>query len=110
MAPPTTADEPPPYIASATWVQAPHGRSLHIVPTKAGRTVQGGDADGVAWREVLALAPDAGTAGMKAQFACHWVYARIAEPDKASWNIEPWRPVVGDEAMARAGCNPGGPD
>ena len=34
--------------------------------------------------------------------------AEIAEPGKTSWNLEPWRPVVDDQAMVDAGCNPGG--
>ncbi len=91
-------------------MRAPHGRSLHIVPTASGRRVHGGNADAVAWREVLKLMPDAGTPGMRAQFECHWTYARLVEPDKPSWNIEPWRPVVSERVMAQDGCNPGGPD
>ena len=59
---------------------------------------------------MLRLAPDAGTPGMRAQFDCHWTYARLVAPDKHSWNLEPWRPVVGAQAMTRAGCNPGGGD
>ena len=45
---------------------------------------------------------------MRAQFVCHWRFAEIAEPGKTSWNLEPWRPVVDDQAMVDAGCNPGG--
>ena len=106
----TSSDPAPPYVARVEWVQAAHGRSLHIYPTTAGRHAQGSGDDAIAWREVLALAPDAGTAGMRSQFECHWVYARLAEPDKTSWNIEPWRPVVTEKVMAQDQCNPGGPD
>lgn len=107
---PSTADAPPPYIASATWVQGQHGRSLHVVPTAAGRDVHGGDSDEVAWHEVVRFAPDAASPGMKAQFLCHWTYARLVEPNKPSWNLEPWRPVVSDKVMSQTRCNPGGPE
>lgn len=111
--PPPTATSPdavPPYIARVEWVQAPHGRSLHIYPTTAGRHARGADDDATAWWEVLRIAPDAGSAGMRAQFECHWTYARLVEPDKTSWNIEPWRPVVTGKVMTQDRCNPGGPD
>ena len=61
-----------------------------------------------AWREVLALAPDADTPGMRAQFICHWNFAELAQPGKTSWDLEPWRPAVDDNTMILAGCNPGG--
>jgi hypothetical protein len=47
---------------------------------------------------------------MRAQFDCHWRFARIVEPDKPSWNLEPWRPVVTESEMVDARCNPGGPE
>ena len=61
-----------------------------------------------AWAEVLTLSPDADIPGMQDQFVCHWQFAELAEPGKISWNLEPWRPEVDDEAMVAAGCNPGG--
>jgi len=100
----------PPFISQVQWVSGSGGRSLHIVPTASGRTAQGtADAD-EAWAEVLRLAPDAEQPGMRAQFDCHWRYARVVEPDKPSWNLEPWRPVVTESQMADARCNPGGPE
>jgi hypothetical protein len=57
---------------------------------------------------VLAASPDADTAGMRAQFICHWQFAEIAEPGKTSWNLEPWRPVVDESQMVASRCNPGG--
>ena len=92
------------------WVRLPSGRSLQIYPTRNGRTVTGDAAEGEAWREVLRKAPDAGSRGMRAQFDCHWTFARLAEPDKTSWNLEPWRPVVSGQQMYDARCNPGGPE
>jgi ABC-type transport system substrate-binding protein len=100
----------PPFIARVQWVRGSGGRSLHIVPTASGRVAQGAAADDEAWAEVLRLAPDADQPGMRAQFDCHWTYARLVQPDKPSWNIEPWRPVVTAAEMVDARCNPGGPE
>lgn len=106
----TTNAYPPPYVDHVEWVQTAVGPSLQIYPTPAGRrTVDDGGAD-EAWREVLADAPDAGTPGMRAQFDCHWNFARAIQPDKPSWNIEPSRPVVTDEVMIETRCNPGAPE
>ncbi|AUH67085.1 MULTISPECIES: DUF2599 domain-containing protein [Gordonia] len=101
---------PPPYIASADWVQTEVGPSLQIAPTPNGRRVQSPTAGDEAWREVLRLDPGADTPGMKAQFDCHWTFARIVQPDKPTWNIEPNRPVVSPEEMISSRCNPGGPE
>ena len=86
------------------------GRSLHVVPTAAGRAASGPSDEARAWGEVLRIAPDADQPGMQAQFDCHWVYARLVQPDKPSWSLEPWRPVVTDQQMVDARCNPGGPE
>lgn len=88
----------------------PSGRSLQVYPTENGRVTTADGAGDEAWREVLAKAPNAGTKGMRAQFECHWAFARLAAPDKPSWNLEPWRPVVSAQAMYDARCNPGGPE
>lgn len=105
-APPTT----PPFIASATWADSEYGATLKVAPTTSGRHAWGpGDAT-AAWQEVLRVAPDADTPGMWEQFDCHWTWARILEPDKPTWNLEPWRPVVSAERMLAEGCNPGGPE
>ena len=106
---------PPPYIDTVTWSSYGGLSTLRVYPTSAGRQVAGewsktpaqGDE---AWGEVLALAPDANTPGMRAQFLCHWRFAEFAEPGKTSWDLEPWRPAVDDSGMAMAGCNPGGPE
>lgn len=98
---------PPPYIDAAGWVQTAVGPSLQIRPTPAGRRVTGDGVAGEAWNEVLALAPDGDTPGMRMQFDCHWSFARLVEPDKPSWNLEPGRPVVTEQEMIAARCNPG---
>ena len=101
----------PPFVDHTQWVQWGRLTSLRVYPTPAGRLSSrqaGPNAADEAWAEVLALSPDADTAGMRAQFVCHWQFAEIAQPGKTSWNLEPWRPEVSDTAMFAAGCNPGG--
>ena len=107
----------PPYVDHTEWTQWGRLTSLRVYPTSSARAAarQHGTTAGVAaadeaWAEVLALAPDADTAGMREQFICHWQFAEIAQPGKTSWNLEPWRPVVDDAAMVASGCNPGGPE
>jgi hypothetical protein len=104
---------PPPFVDHAQWSQWNHLPSLRVYPTASGRAAAktlgsaGPDAD-EAWSEVLALAPTAGTPGMREQFLCHWEVAETVQPGKVSWNLEPWRPVVDDATMIGSGCNPGG--
>ncbi|GAC56881.1 hypothetical protein GOHSU_14_00480 [Gordonia hirsuta DSM 44140 = NBRC 16056] len=98
---------PPPYIERVAWAQTEVGPSLQIYPTRAGREVSGDTVAESAWREVLALAPDGDTPGMRAQFDCHWTFARLVDPEKPSWNLEPARPVVSPNEMVASRCNPG---
>ncbi len=105
-----TPRTPGPYIASARWSDSDYGVTLKIAPSGAGRRSDGDRDAATAWREVLEITPDADTPGMWEQFLCHWTWARILEPDKATWNVEPWRPVVDDARMIAEGCNPGGPE
>jgi hypothetical protein len=104
---------PPPYINRVTWVNYSGLDTLRVYPSAAGREVAG-DFDKTtaqsdeAWGEVVALAPDGDTPGMRAQFLCHWRFAEFAQPGKTSWDLEPWRPAVDDDTMLLAGCNPGG--
>lgn len=111
FASPAHADVPPapPYVDHTDWVHWGELSSLRVYPTPAGRAAS---VDLVkpdeAWSEVLTMAPDADTPGMRQQFVCHWEFAEFAEPGKTSWNLEPWRPVVDDSQMLAAHCNPGG--
>lgn len=114
-APAASADAgtPPPYISSVRWVTYSGLPTLRVYPTAAGREVAGSMGKTAAqtdeaWGEVVALAPDADTASIRAQFVCHWRFAEFAEPGKNSWDLEAWRPVVDDNTMILAGCNPGG--
>jgi Protein of unknown function (DUF2599) len=104
----------PPFIDHTEWATWGGLPSLRVFPTPSGRMAarQPGTAALAdrAWAEVLALSPGADTAGMRAQFSCHWRFAELAQPGKTSWNLEPWRPVVDDAEMVASGCNPGGPE
>lgn len=102
-----------PYVDHVRWVSYSGLPTLRIYPTVEGRSVAGefgktAAETAQAWREVLALAPDAETPGMRAQFICHWNFAELAQPGKTSWDLEPWRPAVDDNTMILTGCNPGG--
>ncbi|WP_405163769.1 DUF2599 domain-containing protein [Nocardia sp. NBC_01499] len=99
-----------PLIDHADWTKAIDGPRLLVYPTPAGRQDTFPGTDERAWQEVIAQAPDANTPGMRDQFLCHWTWARLVEPDKPSWNLEPWRPAVGYQATVEAKCNPGGPE
>lgn len=102
----------PPFIDHTEWARWQGPPSLRVFPTPSGRMAAGRPGTGAdeAWAEVLALSPDADTPSVRAQFVCHWQFAEPAYPGKASWNLEPWRPVVEDAEMFATGCNPGGPE
>lgn len=104
------ATQVPTYLERVRWAPSRGGRSLRVFPTHTGRTTQQDGAAEVAWQQVVRLAPTATTPTMKAQFDCHWTFARVAQPDKRSWNLETWRPVVSPQAMFDTRCNPGGPE
>ena len=113
LAPVASADPlpAPPYVDHVEWAKWADLSSLRVYPTESGRQaslVATTSAFDEAWAEVLALSPDANSPGMKHQFQCHWEFAELAQPGKVSWNLEPWRNEVSDQAMADAHCNPGG--
>ncbi len=99
-----------PLIDHVEWAETVDGSRLRVYPTTAGRQTTFPGTDERAWREVLTESPDADTPGMRDQFICHWIWARLVEPNKTSWNLEPWRPAVGYQATVDARCNPGGPE
>ena len=88
-------------IDSATWGNAEGGRSLAVVPSAWTRAGGAAEQEG-AWQGLVALAPDADVPGMKDQLLCH----AFGAPNKAKWNLEPWRPAVGYYPTLAAGCNP----
>lgn len=99
-----------PLIERVEWTEGQDGSRLLVFPTRAGRDTTFPGAESRAWAEILAYSPAADTPGMYDQFVCHWHWARLVQPDKPSWNLEPWRPDVGYEGTVAASCNPGGPE
>ncbi|MEV6257628.1 DUF2599 domain-containing protein [Nocardia sp. NPDC051929] len=99
-----------PLIDHVAWTEAIDGPRLLVFPTQAGRRTTFPGSDERAWQEVVAESADADAPGMRDQFVCHWAWARLVQPDKPSWNLEPWRPAVGYQATVEARCNPGGPE
>src|SRR5690625_465708 len=110
---PAAADEAAAgFVDHTEWTSYAGGlSSLRVYPSPAGRAAAArGDTGAgaeLAWREVLAGAPEADTPSMRDQCLCRWNYAEFARPGKASWNLEPWRPVVDGVTMLESGCNPG---
>jgi hypothetical protein len=88
-------------VTSATWGEREGGRSLAVDPTPWARA-GGLAAQDATWAAVVALAPDVDTNAMHDQFLCH----ALGAADKATWNLEPWRPDVGSMATLVARCNP----
>lgn len=88
-------------IEGATWGEQEGGRSLAVVPAP---WLRGGSeaAVEVAWARLVAEEPETDAPGMRHQLACHALGAR----DKATWNLEPWRPDVGALGTLLAECNP----
>ncbi|WP_063020112.1 DUF2599 domain-containing protein [Nocardia niwae] len=99
-----------PLIDHLTWTETIDGPRLLVFPTQAGRRTTFPGSDDRAWQEIVDGSADADAPGMRDQFLCHWAWARLVQPDKPSWNLEPWRPAVGYQATVEARCNPGGPE
>ncbi len=99
-----------PLVDHVEWTESVDGPRLLVYPTTAGRRTTSAGNEERAWQEVLAHSPDAETPGMRDQFVCHWDWARLVQPNKPSWNLEPWRPAVGYQGTVAASCNPGGPE
>ncbi|WP_177199574.1 DUF2599 domain-containing protein [Cellulomonas sp. KH9] len=88
-------------LEGATWGEAEGGRSLAVVPAPWVR--DGGLAAQQALASRLsATEPEAASPSMQAQLWCHVLGAR----DKASWNLEPWRPEVPTTTLLATRCNP----
>lgn len=99
-----------PLIDHLEWTENADGPRLMVHPTRAGRDTIFPGSDLRAWQEIRTTDPAADTPGMWDQFRCHWDWARLIDPDKPTWNLEPWRPPVGYDATVDAACNPGGPE
>ena len=88
-------------VDSAVWGEAEGGRSLAVTPSAWARARSLAAQEGL-WAQLVAQAPDADSPGMQDQLECH----ELGAPDKATWNLEPWRPDVDGLEMIAARCNP----
>jgi hypothetical protein len=88
-------------VDSADWGEREGGRSLAVTPTAWARQAQTAGVD-LVWSELVTADAEVGTATMHDQLVCH----SIGAPDKATWNLEPWRPDVGLLQVLAERCNP----
>lgn len=88
-------------VRSAVWGDREGGLSLAVDPTAWARAAGVAGSD-VLWAQLVAAEPDADAPGMHDQLVCH----ALGAPEKATWNLEPWRPDVGLVAVLAARCNP----
>lgn len=88
-------------VAGVEWGTREGGESLAVTPSAWGR-VSGQTGYALGWADVVRLEPGADTSVMEKQFRCH----QLGAPDKATWNLEPWRPDVSYLAYVAARCNP----
>jgi hypothetical protein len=88
-------------VEGADWGEREGGRSLAVTPSAWARA-GGLAAEAAVSEQLVAREPEAATPTMQAQLECH----ELGAPDKATWNLEPWRPDVGPLDMLAARCNP----
>ena len=90
-------------VLDATWrdLADEGGRSLAVEPAAWARHGSLA-AEQAVWSALVELAPEADAQNVRDQLTCHLIGA----PDKATWNLEPWRPDVGLLETIGALCNP----
>lgn len=88
-------------VAALSWGDREGGESLGVTPTAWARA-SGLAAQDLTWAQLVAQEPRADSPTMHDQLLCHLLGA----PDKAQWNLEPWRPDVDAFTMIAARCNP----
>jgi len=88
-------------VDKTDWGVREGGRSLAVTPSTWARGGGLAAAD-LTWTQLVEREPDADSASMHDQLRCH----ELGAPDKATWNLEPWRPQVDGLAMLAARCNP----
>ena len=90
-------------VLDATWrdLADEGGRSLAVEPTAWARRGSLAAEEAV-WSALVAAEPEADAQNVRDQLTCHLIGA----PDKATWNLEPWRPDVGLLETIAALCNP----
>jgi hypothetical protein len=90
-------------VLDATWrdLADEGGRSLAVEPAAWARRGSMAAEEAV-WSALVAAEPEADAQNVRDQLTCHLIGA----PDKATWNLEPWRPDVGLLETIAALCNP----
>ncbi|PFG43681.1 uncharacterized protein DUF2599 [Isoptericola jiangsuensis] len=88
-------------VQDAAWGDREGGDSLAVTPTDWARRAGQAGVD-VVWAGLVADDPALDTPTMHDQLVCH----ALGAPDKATWNLEPWRPDVGLLQVLAARCNP----
>ncbi|WP_246855236.1 DUF2599 domain-containing protein [Cellulomonas sp. Y8] len=90
-------------VLDATWrdLADEGGRSLAVEPAAWARRGSLAAEEAV-WSALVAAEPEADAQNVRDQLTCHLIGA----PDKATWNLEPWRPDVGLLETIAALCNP----
>jgi hypothetical protein len=111
VSPQANGSAAPVYIAEAHWADGEDGPTLVVVPSDAAREARGSSTAGEAgWLQleslVDGLAEHPAKDRLRHQYICHQQFASIAEPDKATWELEVERPDVGYPATVAARCNP----
>lgn len=87
-------------LVGTDWGNREGGRSLAVEPSPWARTAGLAGVEGT-WIELVRAAPEADTQTMHDQLTCH----ALGAPDKATWNLEPWRPDIGLLMTLAASCN-----
>jgi hypothetical protein len=103
-------------ISSASWVlRSPDGWTLQVAPTGWARIQAGGYVPGVAgWNELYSRYKKVGRGikvnldGMRDQWICHQQVVALRAPNRATWNLDEWRPNVSYAQTVNSFCNPGG--
>jgi hypothetical protein len=93
--------------SKSLWVWSP---TLMVYPTDYGRYFASSLAVGAAWAETLDKGlqsgyPNPNSASMKVQFDCHYIFVRVRNVNKASWNLDSKLPSTDLLTEANYGCN-----
>lgn len=101
------------YIKSATWKERREGFTLEVTPTAWARKQHSHSAAEDGWDELYAKYKNEGRGikknkqGLRDQYMCHQEFVTYADSDKATWNLDEWRPHVGYPRTIAMACNPG---
>ena len=100
-------------IDHATWVYHSEGFTLQVTPTSWQRYWNGYWPGSAGWNELYSKYRDRGLntnlGGMRDQYICHVQIVSVRAPNKATWNLDEWRPDVSYLQTVNSSCNPGGP-